>query len=213
MCKTVEDKKQKTTRHLKSIGLIRECPWVTDSHEIVSAYNLMCFSCILWLISVQQTCWRLGAYRKLLEKICGNEPIVTHLLSLTFFLLAQTSHGMWPLSSSASAAFSPACLRLAAACGSFPGLAGMSGNVCCIRGAKSRLRPLSHAPNQHANINGWPTAASTHSQKPSSHHSEPRTYPEVQVHRSFIQTNRVISRSTQGLHPHNSFEISQCAII
>jgi len=99
------------------------------SWNSLSAYNHMCFSCIIWLISVQQTCWRLGAYRKLFEKICGNEPIVTHLLSLTFFLLAQTSHGMWPLSSSVSVSFFPACLRLAAACGSFPGPAGMSRDV------------------------------------------------------------------------------------
>lgn len=89
---------------------------------------------------------------------------------------------MWPPSSYAAASFFPACLCLAAACGSFPGQAGISGNVCCFRGAKSRLRSLSHSQTSTQTRKGWPTTTSTHSHKPLSHQAEPLTHPKVQIY-------------------------------
>ncbi len=131
-----------------------------------------CLTNMLTLWSLQETLW---------ENMW--ELTNSHSLSLSrSLLLAQTRHGMWPPSSYAAASFFPACLRLAAACGSFPGQAGISGNVCCFRGAKSRLRSLSHSQTSTQTRKGWPTTTSTHSHKPLSHQAEPLTHPKVQIY-------------------------------
>lgn len=176
-----EIKKIKMTRHLKSIRLIRECLWVMNSNEILCQLTASCVSHAFSGSSAsRKTCW---LFLSLQESLWENMWELTNSLLLTLaHFLSPCSDKSWnvaSLSSSAAASFFPACLRLAAACGSFPGLAGRSGNVCCFRGAKSRLRPLSHAQTStQTTTDGWPTTTSTHSKKPLSHHAEPLTCPK-----------------------------------
>ncbi len=120
---------------------------VSVSHKFrwnsVSAYSLMCFSCVPWLISLSQTCWLSGSLQETLWENMW-ELTNSHSLTLSRFL-SPCSDKSWnvALSSSMAASFFSACLRLAAACGSFPDQAGISGNVSCFRGAKSMLQSLS----------------------------------------------------------------------